>query len=773
MSFPTRTEEKTEQVKTIVPNIQNRFPSFPCLFVFFLLTFLNLLFVMSTASKRGCSSPSSSFESPYVSIELLSYLKPEQKTPFQVLREVVMPEFKRHLSNGKQFLPPPEETHNGNGNIITVSAADDAGSSVTEEDSGNYSNLHAVFDEIQRDVNYIYKACGKLERWEALVNSEIKGLVFQRLDDGFKERMNTLSSSLDNTVRTKFEVQLDKLLKVHKIISDLKNSICSQPELAPSADLESESFKSATSSMTRQGIVNFPVQLPVVNIGREIAEVSTFEEIQAIYNGLDVTLKLCLLCFSVFPENAIIKKKVLVHWWVGEGFIDFSSSITDQGGKTVEQIGYGYFKDLIAKRIIEPVYKKRRPGADSCKMNPLIRYAVINLAERAGFVDFDSDRNPTAKFTDSRRAFLVRTKERSSMEELTNNFNLKQENVQTLFNVSETNFGFRQDWFSKMKYVKVLQLGRWQSSVKHVIEAEDSGFLKGLKKMKQLRYLSLRGVSRITELPDSICKLRNLRILNLNGCRDLEKLPDGIGSLDKLTHLDMYECFLISRMPRGLALLSELQVLKGFVVGKKPSSGEDQDHCKLKDLAKLEKLKTLRIHMDKSSSLTDQVQELSCLEQFKKLRSLSISWSRIYGSSAPKRNIQRMITTIYSMRSVPRTLPSFSSPSLPVLLEKLDLHYFPESTMPEWLVPDRLKQLKKLYIRGGVLGDLGQECSTSPWSSVKVLRLKFLSKLQIEWREVQALFPNLVYLEKFKCPKLSFFPCDQNGVWEKAEDHTN
>jgi Leucine-rich repeat (LRR) protein len=63
--------------------------------------------------------------------------------------------------------------------------------------------------------------------------------------------------------------------------------------------------------------------------------------------------------------------------------------------------------------------------------------------------------------------------------------------------------------------------------------------------MKDLRYFSLRGISRITEIPDSICRLSNLTILNLNGCQNLEKLPDGIGSLKMLTHLDMSECYLL------------------------------------------------------------------------------------------------------------------------------------------------------------------------------------------------------------------------------------
>lgn len=673
-------------------------------------------------------------------------------TPFQVFNEVVTPDILRHLSKGKRFLPPPEIEGNPVNGIVN-----DTTENITEEKDfsggNNYSILNALVEQIHTDLNYIKRACRKLQRWETRLNCDIKDLILQSLDDAFKER----TERSEMTFRTNFAVLQSKLIKTSKTISDLKNSICSPPELS-SIYLDADSFKRSNLSMTRQGIVNWPIELTVLNISRTIACASTFEEIQAIYSDLDVTMKLCLLCFSVFPENAIIKKKVLVHWWVGEGFIDSSCS----GGKTVEEIGNGYFKDFIAKRIVEPVYKKRRPGADSCKMEPSIRYAVIMLAEKAGFINFDRNENPTANFSHCWRACLVRTNDGSSVEELNNSIHSKPGNIQILFNVSEPYLNFNLDWFSKLKYVKVLQLGRWKSSVKHLIEVEDSKFLKGLKYMKHLRYLSLRGVSRITELPESICKLSNLRILNLNGCRDLEKLPDGIGSLEKLTHLDMYECYLISHMPKGLALLSELQVLKGFVIGE-PNSGDP--YCKLDDLKKLEKLKTLRIHIDKTKISTAE-RELSCLQRFEKLRSLSISWSRIYGSSVPpQKSLQRMITkriakSVKSMRQ-PQLCPA--SPSLPVSLEKLDLHYCPDYEMPEWLMPGRLKQLKKLYIRGGELSDLRQE----EYSSVKVLRLKFLSHLKMDWRELRALFPNMVYMEKFKCPQLSFLPCDESGVWAK------
>ena len=97
-------------------------------------------------------------------------------------------------------------------------------------------------------------------------------------------------------------------------------------------------------------------------------------------------------------------------------------------------------------------------------------------------------------------------------------------------------------------------------------------------------------------------------------------------------------------------------------------------------------------------------------------------------------------------------------------LEKLDLQCYPQMTAPSWLIPGKLDKLKKLYIRGGELQNLIQE--KDKWK-VEILRLKFLSNIKMDWRELRASFPHLYYLEKFKCPKITLFPCDENGLWLK------
>ncbi|KAM1108457.1 hypothetical protein PS2_005080 [Malus domestica] len=665
-----------------------------------------------------------SFQLPDQPLALLSYLNSGQVTPFQFFNEVIMPIFVYHV---KHF--PTEIDYENQKSSSTTNS---------EEDSSS-CNLQTILQKIQSNLIYIKNAYGRLKQWEDHVNRAIKDLALQSLNGALKERAETL----ENSSRSNFlHKQLNETLS---ITSSLKKFLSHPPHLS------SESLK----SMVRAefNLHHSLAEQKDVNLQNMTEESSAFKETEKAYEGLDVKQRSCFLCFSVFPENAIIKKKVLVHWWVGE-----EESID-------EKMANEFFKEFTEKGLIKPEYKKRRPSADSCSMDPATRYAVIELAKRYGFFNFDADRNPTEDFTCSGRACLVKTEEGSSILKLPCHF--KQEKVQSMINVNEPNLDFRPDWFSKMKNVKVLQLGRWQRSAEHLIQVEDSRFLKGLKNMRHLRYLSLRGVTGISELPAAVCKLSNLRILNLNGCLHLEKIPQGIGSLKNLTHLDMYECYLMSHMPKELASLSQLQVLKGFVIGEPRAAGGGRQPCKLADLSSLQHLTKLSIHVDKKFSAVER--ELVSLADFEKLRSLSISWSTLYCQPP---TLQRRLTNklaslpkLKSAKSLPSTTPPVSRSRL-ALLEKLNLHYFPGSKIPDWLTQWELNNLKKLQISEGGLSDLryGNQCR---WN-VKILRLKYLEELQMDWPSLQELFPKLNYLEIFDCPKLSSMPCDNERVWVQA-----
>ena len=44
--------------------------------------------------------------------------------------------------------------------------------------------------------------------------------------------------------------------------------------------------------------------------------------------NLDNQLKGCLFSFTAFPENEVIKKRLLIHWWIGEGFVTHKGTTT-------------------------------------------------------------------------------------------------------------------------------------------------------------------------------------------------------------------------------------------------------------------------------------------------------------------------------------------------------------------------------------------------------------------------------------------------------------
>ncbi|KAK7824695.1 disease resistance rpp13-like protein 4 [Quercus suber] len=637
--------------------------------------------------------------------------------------------------------------------------------------------MEIQLEKLRKDIEYIRLAFTDFTNFEDNAAALFKALLQQTLD----KSLNDLRATSRRPTFLIKQLQ-SKLQLLSEIVLKLKLQI-PLPHKLSATDSDARKY-------TRVGVgadyddLQVIDELPDLHFHPLFDKSFAFKDFRHVYDSLDVRTKLCLLCFALIPENEVVKKRFLVYWWVGEGLIN---SPLGSEEKTYEEMGDEIFEKLVKMGCVEAVNKKHRKVADSYKMNPFIRSAMIEFAKDAGFFDFDKKGNPTADFSKCYRACLVLN--HPSQKLLRIGSELDQEKLQTIFNVNEPYPDFFElEWFSKLKNVKVLYLGRWQNSAKHHIEVESSEFLNGLRSMKFLRFFSLQGISRITKLPDSVCKLSSLRILDLRACHNLEELPDGIGSLKQLTHLDISECYLLEYIPKGIALLSELLVFKGA------------DSCALGELLELRKLRKLSIYTNKMTFPTDG--EVNTLQQFKKLQKLTIVWGGGVDSHAKQDKGATQptgATTMSPKKSGEHsgdkkkkdkgkaeltlesgTKPHFARKLLKVAtfkqgtkpvnleefkeLEKLDLQCYPKMTAPSWLIPGKLDKLKKLYIRGGELQNLIQE--NDKWK-VEILRLKFLSNIKMDWRELRALFPHLYYLEKFKCPKITLFPCDENGLWVK------
>ncbi|KAK7849039.1 hypothetical protein CFP56_003922 [Quercus suber] len=49
---------------------------------------------------------------------------------------------------------------------------------------------------------------------------------------------------------------------------------------------------------------------------------SVFTEFKEVFENLDMRLNLCLLSFAVLPEDVVVKRRLLINCWVGEGLVD-------------------------------------------------------------------------------------------------------------------------------------------------------------------------------------------------------------------------------------------------------------------------------------------------------------------------------------------------------------------------------------------------------------------------------------------------------------------
>ncbi|XP_021725744.1 disease resistance RPP13-like protein 4 [Chenopodium quinoa] len=489
---------------------------------------------------------------------------------------------------------------------------------------------------------------------------------------------------------------------------------------------------------------------------------AVFRRLTQSYELLDPLLKKCLLCFSAFPEGVEVNKRTVIYWWIGEQLVD--PPTVDDG----EKKGHDILRMLVEHGFLEEVIIKGRVTS-RCRLRPSIYPVLIYLAQAAGFFYHPDDReynDNNLSYGNKRRVYLVETSNPTSsscLKYLKSSRTKDLKCIETLFNVNKCYMDIKLHWFWRMKNVKALYLGRCDSKSIQYIEVKSSKFLAGLKHMEGLRLLSLQGVSKIVKLPDSVGKVKSLRILDLRDCNDMEELPDSIKSLGKLTHLDLTGCYSLACLPKGISSLFELQVLKGFFFREKHQ--DKRSLCSFQDLKRLKKLRKLNITTSLESF--PDYKHLEALGEMTELRKLTIEWQGLFKEGTTKRSktehkdVGNFFGGLGLEKLDHKDLGNFLGG-----LEKLDLQHIPYKCAPAWLTPEKLKNLKKLYIRGGKLEKLGDEEQHLGWE-VETLQLLHLPGLSMTWTVLQGWFPKLRYLEQVKCDKLTSIPCNIEGVWQK------
>ncbi|KAL2898063.1 Disease resistance RPP13-like protein 4 [Bienertia sinuspersici] len=443
-----------------------------------------------------------------------------------------------------------------------------------------------------------------------------------------------------------------------------------------------------------------------------------------------------LLCFSLLDdEAAVLTKKQLTYWWVGQGLIN-----ADDGNDI------DFAVDAILSSLLEAGAIERVSNYTKQTLTNKYRRIIKLQSMQQNMVGV------------LRKGEI--TDEKSSG------------NIETLFNYNVSTLNMTPDKVRQMRNLKVLHLGSWSRDRKH-IEVEKIEILKALKYLKKLTFISLKGISRIMKLGDEICNVGDsLRVLDLQDCPNLEVLPKRIGNLQNLTHLDVSQCYLLDRIPKSITLLTKLQVLEGFVI----SDVDTNSTCRFKDLANHlgTTLRKLSLRTRKMSFPVED--DMRALGQFEKLVNLKVVWVRISDTEEGKvlAKTEQEEESLKLKRSFGRTFrreESNLTAGLPEQLQKLHVQDIPQAAVNCLMLRDnyRLQKLKKLCIIGGGVSDLTNQGRVK-WEKIESLKLKYLTKLHMSWMHWKASFPEVTHLEMVQCPFLTLFPCDHYGIWKPSQD---
>ncbi|XP_044963223.1 disease resistance protein RGA5-like [Hordeum vulgare subsp. vulgare] len=259
------------------------------------------------------------------------------------------------------------------------------------------------------------------------------------------------------------------------------------------------------------------------------------------YWDLPHHLKTCLLYLCIYPEDSMIKIKLLKWKWIAEGFI------ATQWG-SLDQVAENCFNELVNRNMIQPVYGNHDSSVKYCRVHDMVLDLVISLSDEENFATVLNGRVCNSFPNKIRRLSMQSS---------------GKENKGAVGAITETKIHVRSLTVFGLHYnnqipclvgfhaLRVLDLAGcdWLEN-KHV---------KHIGSSRQLRYLRIDSFH-ITELPGEIGKLQHLETLDLTGCSSLPRLPSTVMQLRKLVRLFVSDDTQLAAA--GFRSLQALEVLR-------------------------------------------------------------------------------------------------------------------------------------------------------------------------------------------------------------------
>ncbi|XP_037449079.1 disease resistance protein PIK6-NP-like [Triticum dicoccoides] len=283
------------------------------------------------------------------------------------------------------------------------------------------------------------------------------------------------------------------------------------------------------------------------SIGRALERNPSVEGMMKIlslsYFDLPAHLKSCLLCLSIFPEDSIVQKKVLINRWIAERIIH-----TEAGYSKTYQFGERCFNELINRSLIQPGDTNIYGMVKSCRLHDTILDFIISKSIEENFVTLVGVPSLTVGTQSKvRRLSLQAGKEK----EVILPRGLVLSHVRSLDVFGES---VKIPSMDKFRHLRFLDFEDCKQLENHHLE--------NIGRLFQLRYLSLRGAEKVSKLPEQIGQLWCLEILDIF-YTSVRELPASIVNLRRLVHL------LVNHnvtLPCGISKLQALEKLKVVTV---------------------------------------------------------------------------------------------------------------------------------------------------------------------------------------------------------------
>ncbi|XP_059315632.1 putative late blight resistance protein homolog R1B-16 [Lycium ferocissimum] len=314
------------------------------------------------------------------------------------------------------------------------------------------------------------------------------------------------------------------------------------------------------------------------------------------YEHLAFHLKLCFLCFAIFPEDHAIPLKRLILSWIAEGYIERVDNMS------LEDVAMSYLMDLVDRNLVIIAKKWSNGEVKACSVHDMLRDLCIK------------------KFKED-ESFRVLHLYKWVHDNNSSNLQCwsRHHSIQTLCVHSHCSCGANFHEHSCAPYIRIpLHCGSRLSLYRflRLLDLNDvtfHGFPTLALQLVHLKYLALR-VKRVGRHRLLIYSLWNLEtfILRHGGETDLI-LGRGIWKMAKLRHLYVYPSFAIEMpcdcFPNSL-LLDDMQTMTTLkfsfliqeVLARTPNIRKlgiylnEKDSLSLLDFAGLNHLETLEIN---------------------------------------------------------------------------------------------------------------------------------------------------------------------------------